>query len=56
MSLTWSSSPREELQELNPLVQYGCDAYKVSYTTTGLMGEPDTASGALFIPDPSGLG
>lgn len=45
---------QQELQQLNPLAEYGCDVYKIQYTTTDLDEEIDTASGAFFIPDGEG--
>ncbi len=47
---------RQELQQLNPFAEYGCDVYKIRYTTTGLDEQIDTASGAFLIPDGSGEG
>jgi len=48
------SLSRQELQQLNPFAQYGCDVYKIQYTTLDLDEQTDTASGAFFIPDGSG--
>lgn len=45
------SRSREELaMEYGFFIRYGIDMYKVFYTTPGVQGQPDTASGLLVIP------
>ena len=45
------SHTREELAaEYGFFIQYGIDVYKVRYTTLDVHGQPDTASGALVVP------
>ncbi len=42
----------EELQETyGPFTQYGVNLYKILYTTTGIEGQKDTASGLVVLPE-----
>ncbi|MBK8920408.1 MAG: T9SS type A sorting domain-containing protein [Saprospirales bacterium] len=34
-----------------PIFQYGVKYYRITYTTTGVQGLPDTASGLVVVPD-----
>ncbi|MFN0015076.1 MAG: T9SS type A sorting domain-containing protein [Saprospiraceae bacterium] len=34
-----------------PLIQYGVKFYRITYTTTGVQGLPDTVSGLVVVPD-----
>ena len=50
------SRTRTELAtEFGFFINYGIDVYKVRYTTTDVQGQPDTASGALVIPQARGF-
>lgn len=46
---------KQVLQEkYSPLIQNAVKRYKITYTTTGIDGKPDTASGLLLVPDRTG--
>ena len=38
-----------------PFFQYGVKYYRITYTTTGLQGQPDTVSGLVVVPNDAGF-
>ena len=47
-----TKSQSELLAQFNIIfIQFGARYYRITYTTTGLQGQPDTVSGLLAVPD-----